>query len=70
MWLPVSNFSVKIGAFGSLKRVTGRIFKIGTVSTLKEQAKILSLIFSSAKKKKVVKTISACTESTRVLIYY
>ncbi len=27
--LPVSNFNVKIATLGSLKRVTGRIFKIG-----------------------------------------
>jgi hypothetical protein len=27
--LPVRNFSVKIASLGSLKRVTGRIFKIG-----------------------------------------
>jgi hypothetical protein len=30
--LPVSIFSVKFDALGSLKRVTGRIFKICTVS--------------------------------------
>ncbi len=41
--LPVSIFSVEIAALGSLKRVTGRIFKV----ILKEQA--LSLIFLETK---------------------
>ncbi len=49
MWLLVNNFCVKIAALGSLKRVTGRIFKI------KEQAKILSLIFHHLRNKNVVK---------------
>ncbi len=51
----VSIFSVKIAALGSLKRVTGWILKI-------------SNLFSSTKKqKKIVKTISARTESTSLL---
>jgi hypothetical protein len=33
-WLPVGIFSVKIAALGSLKRVTGGIFKL--VSNFKE----------------------------------
>ncbi len=44
--LPVSIFSVKIAAFGSLKRIIGR--KVIT----KEQAKTLRLIFLSNKKQK------------------
>ncbi len=49
--LPVSIYSVKIAALGSLKRVTGR--KVIT----KEEAKTLRLIFSSTKKQKLLKTI-------------
>jgi hypothetical protein len=41
-------------------KAEGRMFKV--IST--EQAKIMSLIFSSTKKKKIVEAISACTEST------
>jgi hypothetical protein len=52
--LSVSIFSVKITAVGSLKRVTGRIFKISEKIS-KGQAKTLSLIFSSTKKQKIVK---------------
>jgi hypothetical protein len=53
----------------ALKRVTGRIFKIKVVSNLKVQAKILSLIFSSTKNKKLEKkTISACLESNILII--
>jgi hypothetical protein len=36
--LPVSNFSVKVAALGSLKRVTGRILK--NVSNFEGKAKI------------------------------
>jgi hypothetical protein len=46
--LPGCIFSVKITALASLKRVTGRCSKL-----VKEQAKTLSLIFSSNKKKKL-----------------
>jgi hypothetical protein len=49
--LPVSIFSVKLAALGSLKRIIGR--KVIT----KEQAKTLRLIFSSTKKQKLLKTI-------------
>ncbi len=38
-----------------------RVFKEGY---WKEQAKTLSLIFSSTEKQKIVKTINACTEIT------
>jgi hypothetical protein len=61
--LPVSIFIVKIAALGSLKRVTGRIFIFEKVIS-KEQAKTLSLIFSSTKKQKIVKSINSRTEST------
>jgi hypothetical protein len=47
--LPVSIFSVKIAALGSLKRIIGR--KVIT----KEQAKTLRLIFSSTQKQKTFK---------------
>jgi hypothetical protein len=57
--LHVSIFSVKIAALGSLKRVTGRIFKINKVIS-KEQAKT----FQTSMKQKFLKTISACKEST------
>ncbi len=61
----VSIFCVKIATLGTLKRVTGRISKL-IISI--EQAKILSLIFSSTEKQKIVKTISACKESTYLLL--
>jgi hypothetical protein len=67
--LPVSIFSVKIAAIGSLKRVTGRIFILVKISKLvisKTQAKTLSLIFSSTKKH--VKSISARSERTYLLL--
>ncbi len=64
--LPVSIFSVKIAAVGSLKRVTGRIFIISNKFLSKDQAKTLILIFLSTKKNKIVKTLSACTESTEI----
>jgi hypothetical protein len=64
--LPVSIFSVKIAALGSLKRVTGRIFIISSKFLSKDQAKTLILIFSSTKKNKIVKTLSACTVSTEI----
>jgi hypothetical protein len=58
--LSVSIFIVKIAALESLKRVTGRIFKISTVSNFKGA--------SSTKNQKIVKTITAITESTFFLI--
>jgi hypothetical protein len=48
--LPVSIFNVKISVLGSLKRVTGRILKI------KREAQTLSMLFSTTKKQKIVKT--------------
>ncbi len=49
----------------SLKRVTGRIFKINTVSNFKGASYNFEFdFFSSTKKQKIVKTIRACTEST------
>jgi hypothetical protein len=65
--LPVSIFSVKIAALGSLKWVTRRILKNLYVIS-KEQAKPLSLIFSLNKQQKIVKTMSACTECTYLLL--
>ncbi len=65
--LPVSIFSVKVAALGSLKRVTGRIFKISK-SFQRSKLKLLTLIFSSTKKQKIVKIISACTESIYLLL--
>jgi hypothetical protein len=65
--LPVGIFSVKIAALGSLKRVTGRIFKISK-KFQKNKAKTLSLIFSSNKKQKNAKTITTCTKSTYLLL--
>jgi len=44
--LPGSNFSVKIAALRSLKRVTWRIFKISKYVISKEQAKTLSFNFN------------------------
>jgi hypothetical protein len=44
--LPVSIFSVKIAALGSLKQVTGRFSKLVSTVISKEQAKTFSLIFS------------------------
>jgi hypothetical protein len=38
------------------------------LSAFKEEAKTLSLIFSSTKKQKIVTTISAWTESTYLLL--
>jgi hypothetical protein len=68
-WLPVCIFNVKIVALGSLKRITGRIFKSTYSAITKEQAKTLSLIFPSKNKQKIVKKIiSACTESTYLLL--
>jgi hypothetical protein len=64
--LPVSILSIKIPDLGSVKRLIGRIFKFSKL--FKEQAKTLSLIFSSTKKQKIVTTISACTESTYLLL--
>ncbi len=61
--LPVCIFSVKITALGSLKRVTGRCSKL-----VKEQAKTLSLIFSSNKKQKIVKTIQRMYEKYLIII--
>jgi hypothetical protein len=60
--LPVSIFSV---ALGSLKQLLEGFSKLDGIS--KEQDKTLCLIFSSTKKQKIVKTISACTESTYLL---
>jgi hypothetical protein len=54
--LPVSIFSVKIAALGSLKWVTGMIFLL--VNNLKGASKIMSMIFSLPKNQKFVKTIS------------
>ncbi len=59
--LPISIFSVKLAALGSLKRVTGRTFKVSKYIISKEQAKTLRLIFV-INSEKIVKTISACTE--------
>ncbi len=42
---PVNIFSVKIAALGSLKRVTGRIFKISK-RFQRSKLKLLSLIYS------------------------
>jgi hypothetical protein len=53
--LPVCIFSVKITA-------------LVPFSDFKEQAKTLSLIFSSTKKQIIAKTINACTESTYLLL--
>jgi hypothetical protein len=64
---PVSTFNVKIADLGSLKQVNEMIFIISIVMS-KEQAKVFSLISSSTKKQKTVKTIIACTESTYLLL--
>ncbi len=62
-WLPVSIFSVKIAAFGSLKRVTGRIFKTSK-QFQRSKKKLWFWFFHSSKKQNIVKTISACKEGT------
>jgi hypothetical protein len=54
----------KIAVLWSLKRVTGRIFKINKKFQRSKLNLFLSLNFSSTKKQKNVKTISACTGST------
>ncbi len=50
--LPVCIFSVKIAALGSLKRATGRIFKIKKYILSKEQAKTSVWFFHQLRKKK------------------
>jgi hypothetical protein len=65
----VSMFMVKIAVWGSLKRVTGRIFSPKLLSNFKGSSKNFELIFSLTKKHKLVKTISAYTESTYLLLY-
>ncbi len=60
--LPVSIFSVKIAALGSLKRVTGRIFKI--VSNFKGASLNFEFDFFIQVRNKIVTIISACTENT------
>jgi hypothetical protein len=65
--LPVSIFSVKIAALGFLKRYW-KDFRKEYHKISKEHAKTMSLIFSSTKKQKILKTISACTESTYKLL--
>ncbi len=60
--LPVSIFSVKIAAVGSLNRVPGRIFKFSKLfqrSKLKLLFWLLFLIFSSTRKQNTAETISA-----------
>jgi hypothetical protein len=66
--LPVSIFSFKIIALESLKWVTGGIFKNNYLLISKEQAKTLSLSFSSTTKQIIVKTISTCTENAFLLL--
>jgi hypothetical protein len=48
-----------------MKRVAVRIFTLVIIS--KEQAK--TMIFSSTKQQKIVRTIITCTESTYLLLY-
>jgi hypothetical protein len=66
--LPASIFSVKIAALGYLKRVTKGFSELVSTGISEEQAKTLSLIFSTTNKQKIVKTVSACTESTFIII--
>ncbi len=47
--VPVSIFSFKIAALGSLKRLLEGFSKLVSTESSKEQAKTLSLIFSSTK---------------------
>ncbi len=54
--------SVKIAASGSLKRVTGRIFKISK-QFQRCKLKLWVWSFHHLTKQKLMKTISACTES-------
>jgi hypothetical protein len=61
--LPVCILSVKITAL-----VHGFEGFSNLVSHFKEQAKTLSLIFSSTMKQTIVKTLSTCTESTYLLL--
>ncbi len=62
--LPVSIFSVKIAALGSLNRLLEGFSKL--LSNLKGTT--LRLLFSLNKKQKIVKTISAFTKSTYLLL--
>jgi hypothetical protein len=65
--LPVSIFSVKISALGSLKRVTGSIFKISK-SFQKSKLKTLRLIFGTTKKQEIVKIYQRMYASTCLLL--
>ncbi len=67
--LLVSISSVKINALGSLKVVTVGFSNLLNTVISKKQAKNLSLIFSSNKKQKIVKTIRSCTASTCWLLW-
>jgi hypothetical protein len=60
------QFHCQSPILGSLKRVYWKDFKKYEVIS-KEQAKTLSLMFSSTKKQKIGKTISAGTENTFLL---
>ncbi len=66
-WLPVSIFSVKIAAVGSLKRVSKRIFKISKYFQ-RSKLKLLVQFFVNYKATKIVRTIIVCTESAYFLL--
>ncbi len=55
--LPVISFSVKIAALGSLKRITGRIFKISKLFR-RSKPKLWVWFFLSTKKQKIEKLIA------------
>ncbi len=61
--LPVSIFSVKITAVGSLKRVAGNTFKVS-----RSQLKLWVWFFHQLRNKKLERKNYACTESTCLLL--
>jgi hypothetical protein len=55
----------QIATSWSMKQVTGGIFKISKYF----QRKLKLLVFSSTKKQKIVKTISACKGTTKLKVF-